>query len=379
MVKRGKILGLIEENKGIISELPQKIRLDDYYHKFKYPIPMTVTNFIGQIGWQQNKLSILDVFYLWFQKMYNNILHSEVNQREQIKNLIFDFLMQDREKFEARISDLILKAKDWTSKKINDQIFASYLEEFCKIQRGIQIKTLSFILRVLFPLKFATIDVRVTQALKKLGFKIKVLEFDSFESYSGIEYLEYIELLSEIGKKFTLIYQGTSREMYPSEVDMALYIYDKESLESGTDIKKSRFKFDSKAFIVEVEDISDISDLKKKYTDQLVIGIELNLLKIVEEDFFKDPRPTRDEKKQMRKSINTLRQKIHNFKYKSDFEGLYEYIVRLSSQRSLQYFGVQARKILEHYDYPTIELLKRKYIDRFYKQYHQAIKKFVEK
>jgi len=371
-------MNLIEKNKEVIENLPNKIKLDEYFYKFSYPIPLKVTYFIGQIGWRDEKLSILDVFYLWFQKIYNSVYYSKDSKREANKNLIFNFLMQPQQMFESKISELIQKAKNWKNHNITDREFATYLDNFCKKQKGINIRTLSFILRILYPIKFGTIDVRATQALKKLDFKLKVLTFDDGTNYNGEEYLEYIKLLECIGEKYTIIYEGSKRKMYPGEVDMALYTFDKIRKKSKVANNETRFKLNSGIFQVDSQGIKNIDELNKKFTHQMIVGIELNLLELVEEEFPKDPKPSKDEKKRIIYSVKTLRGKINNFKHASDFLGLFDYIVYLSSQRDPTLYGVKVRNILKHYGYPTIEFLKRKYLDRLYNQYCHARNKLED-
>jgi len=51
---------------------------------------------------------------------------------------------------------------------------------------------------------------------------------DAFQEYSGLDYIHYNRLLEEIGRRYQVFTeQGKRRPMTPSEVDMALYTFDK--------------------------------------------------------------------------------------------------------------------------------------------------------
>ena len=66
--------------------------------------------------------------------------------------------------------------------------------------------------------------------------------------------------------------------------------------------------------------------------------------------------------------------KLNRFRTTLNIEGLYDYIVKLSTQRDSRHYGVQARKILEHYGYPSVESIKRNYLDRLYDDYRRDLK-----
>ena len=106
-------MGNKQKENILIKDLPQKINLVDSFFKFKYPFSMKIPSYIGQVAWQQNSLSLLDTFYLWIQKIYNNITNTKKDEYESIKNQIFNFIMQDRTEIENRMHDLIINAKEW--------------------------------------------------------------------------------------------------------------------------------------------------------------------------------------------------------------------------------------------------------------------------
>ncbi|MHA1380627.1 MAG: hypothetical protein ACTSRG_19850 [Candidatus Helarchaeota archaeon] len=352
-----------EEEKELVNALQKSVDLVLLYNQFEYPFSLKISKYIGQIGWHQNKLSLLDIFYLWFQKIYNNLINAPRSSQDSNKNLIFNFLMQDKAKFEKDIQDLIEHAKSWDQNGISDEDFSIFLDEFCENHKGFQMRTLSFVLRMLLPKRFATIDVRVTKALKKLGFNRKVLEFNDHVNYSGKEYLEYIKLLAEIGKKYKFLDEGTPRRMYPGEVDIALYVFDKKN-EKSIKIKSLEF-----------QQISSIQELNAKYANEMFIALNKNLIEVIRQEFLKDKRVTRSEKNQIKRSVQTLEFKLNQFKNQSDIEGMYDYIVRLSSQKQSYLPGVKARKILQNWGYPSVESIKRKYLDKLYKEYSLQIKK----
>lgn len=72
-----------EENEKIIKTLPQIVNLVDLYFKFDYPFTMQIPSYIGQLGWQENKLSLLEVFFLWIQKIYNNLINAKLEKKNQ--------------------------------------------------------------------------------------------------------------------------------------------------------------------------------------------------------------------------------------------------------------------------------------------------------
>lgn len=108
------------------------------------------------------------------------------------------------------------------------------MENFCLNTHGVRLPVLSFFLRMLQPKRFGTLDERATNALKTIGLKNikkipKTLDKKKYlQIYSGLDYLNYNELLTDIGRHYQIkMPDGNYRYMTPSEVDMALYMFDK--------------------------------------------------------------------------------------------------------------------------------------------------------
>lgn len=131
---------------------------------------------------------------------------------------------------------MILDVKGWENGKIDNVAFAKAIEDFCLNTQSVRLPVISFFLRLMLPHKFGTLDIHAVNALRMLGFKdIKEIPSDErnkaiyFQKYSGLDYLRYNNLLTETGRHYEIVSNSVLRRpMTPSEVDMALYMFDKQ-------------------------------------------------------------------------------------------------------------------------------------------------------
>jgi thermostable 8-oxoguanine DNA glycosylase len=112
-----------------------------------------------------------------------------------------------------------LKNKDIVE-KISKKAFEEK-DEFEKIKilcelKGVGIPTASAILTIIYPEKYAVIDIRCLETLNKIfGFKIK-------KSMSTNTWVNYLDIMRTLAKE---------NNVTPRELDMALFAMHKESLE----------------------------------------------------------------------------------------------------------------------------------------------------
>lgn len=161
-------------------------------------------------------------------------IYTTIRATKEASSLSKFILREEPEQFKAKSSEFIKNLKRWETGAIGSSEFSEIIKVFCLKTQGVRLPVLSFFLRRLQPKRFGTLDERATNALNDLGFKNikkipKILDKTKyFKKYSGLDYLSYNELLTEIGKHYQIkTHDGGFRRMTPSEVDMALYMFDK--------------------------------------------------------------------------------------------------------------------------------------------------------
>jgi hypothetical protein len=167
-------------------------------------------------------------------KFYTSIDSSSVGILER-------FILKEGKTIEQKTRTLVFSVKMWETRPKGDNELAEAITDFCLKTFAVRLPTASFFLRMLAPEKFGTIDFRSVNALKTLGFKFKSLPPKNLEKeialkqFDGADYLQYNELITEIGKHYQIPWElGGVRHMTPSEVDMALYTYNKQSRKRTT-------------------------------------------------------------------------------------------------------------------------------------------------
>jgi len=197
--------------------------------RFSYPVSLAVSEWIGSKVYQKGFADGLEFLTLMANKFYTRIIGNPSG------NLLESFIANENKLIEHKTRELVLAAKRWESSSITNTELSGAINDFCIKTHGVRLPMESFFLRMILPEKFGTLDVRCISALKQLGFKVKnipVGEKDKeayLEQFDGMEYLKYNDLLTEIGKHYSVPSAlGGDRCMTPSEVDMALYQFDKE-------------------------------------------------------------------------------------------------------------------------------------------------------
>ena len=152
------------------------------------------------------------------------------------ENILESFIIKEGKLIEDKTRSLILAVKKWETGELSDFKLAKAITEFCQDTYAVRLPMASFFLRMLLPEKFGTLDFRCINALKSLGFAVKEIPPESLDKnaylqkYNGLDYLEYNKLITEIGRHYKVYSKfGGQRHLTPSEVDMALYQYDKEA------------------------------------------------------------------------------------------------------------------------------------------------------
>jgi len=247
------------------------VDLARFLTEFQYPVSLELSKYIGKRAYENNSCDPLEFFCVLTTKVYSTIIPKGDT------SVLTRFLLDEKAEFKDKVSRLISSAKGWETGKVNDEGLARSIETFCRETTSVRLPVASFFLRMLVPRKFGTLDKRVTRALKSLGFqgikdipdKEKSIE-EYLRKYSGFDYLEYNTLLTEIGKQYSVPSEaGGRRALYPSEVDMALYTYDKIGNSSlvppmqGSLDEGRREKIDALMTIVK-EIVNDVIDLSKE-------------------------------------------------------------------------------------------------------------------
>lgn len=223
---------LTVRNKALAQQIsnpndPKYVDLRSYFFAFDYPLSLSTADHIGRIAYQRGHLDVLELFALIANKVFNN-LTSEDNARS-----LGLFLLRERDTAVQKSRELIGAIKKYAI----DGTRGDLEEAITKFSAGtyyVRLPVASFIMRMLLPGHFATIDVRALNALRAIGFEgIKKLPAESpdkgeyLAAFSAGDYLDYNGLLADLGNQYLMPGGGTTRHMWPSEVDMALYTFDK--------------------------------------------------------------------------------------------------------------------------------------------------------
>ena len=227
-------MSIINQNRDFISIISDRngdnfVDLPMYYGEFRYPISIELAELVGQRTYQNEVIDPIGFLCILGTKIYTTVRASK--EASSLSNFI---IREDPEGFKEKSSQFIKNVKRWETNALNDIEFSNILENFCLNTHGVRLPVLSFFLRMLQPKRFGTLDERATNALKTIGFKnIKKIpktldKIKYLQMYSGLDYLSYNELLTEIGRNYQIKMPDVNyRYMTPSEVDMALYMFDK--------------------------------------------------------------------------------------------------------------------------------------------------------
>jgi len=211
-----------DKNMRRILEITDKrsseyVDLPAFLAKFSYPVSLELSEYIGCKAYQRGFADALEFICIMVNKYYTLIRQ---NSSHRVKDLIEEFIIREGDRVKAKTEILISTVKKWEVGSVEDRELANAIDEFCKMY-GVGLYLTSFFLRMLLPGKFGTLDRHVINALRSLGFEVRV--------YDGLSYLRYNRLLEEIGRRYEVPSEiGGTRCLTPSEVDMALYQYDKE-------------------------------------------------------------------------------------------------------------------------------------------------------
>jgi len=201
------------------EEKDEKLRsvdLPDLLKQFAYPVSLELSEYAGRRIYQKGFADALEFICLMANKFYTRIRQSAGNEFPILES----FITREGRKIEGKTRVLIMAVKRWEMEAIGDPDFAEAIEEFCRNTYGVRLRMASFFLRMLLPKRFGTLDIHVIKALRSFGFRLNV--------YDALSYLKYNQLLAEIGRRYIVLSEfGEQRYMTPSEVDMALYVYDK--------------------------------------------------------------------------------------------------------------------------------------------------------
>ena len=229
-------------NQILIAEISNRnsekyVNLPAFFNQFRYPVSLEFSELIAQKAYQEGTLDPLGFFHILVNKVYSTIVEngdmSSLNR----------FLLSEREGFSPKASQLIKAVKEWECGMRDDTTLAKAIEHFCLNTQSVRLPVISFFLRLMLPNKFGTIDIHVVNALRTLGFEdIKEIPSDEqnktsyFQRYSSLDYLQYNKLLAEIGRHYEISTARGQRLMFPAEVDMALYMLDKQGKQLGKPI-----------------------------------------------------------------------------------------------------------------------------------------------
>jgi hypothetical protein len=223
-----------ETNKKVIERISKKgtefyINMPQFFMQFSYPVTLELSEWIGAKVYQKGFANPLEFLCLMANKFYTSINASS-------ENILESFILNEGKAIKEKTRKLVHIVKKWEINEENDNELAEAITDFCRKTYAVRIPMASFFLRMLLPQKFGTIDFRCIVALKSLGFETKELppentDKDTYlKQYNGADYLQYNIIITEIGKHYQIPTKfGGTRHMTPSEVDMALYEYNKEA------------------------------------------------------------------------------------------------------------------------------------------------------
>jgi len=317
-----KVEKISDKNSDAYIDLPK------YFELFQYPVSLELSKYIGRKAYQEEFVDPLEFFCILANKVYSTIV-----ERGKA-NILSDFILSEKEGFKEKVSELILSVKRWENGAISDELFAKAIENFCLRTYGVRLPVISFFLRLLLPHKFGTLDIRATNALKSIGFKgIKDIPADEtdkeayFERYSGLDYLEYNALLLEIGRHYEIGTEyGEQRTMMPSEVDMALYMYDK--LGGQAEIIVTRVRGEK----------ANQTRSKIEKIMEIVAAVYNDAISVANEDWAKAPAPDgKSWSGKIRGSARKMKGEMDNLARQGNLEELYNYYIKtLGSERGMR-------------------------------------------
>lgn len=205
--------------------------LPRFLAKFNYPVSLDLSEHIGRTVYQKGFADGLEFLCLMANKFYTWIVNSEEPQ-----HILESFVIAENKHIEWKTKDVISVVKKWEIGQASHAELAKAITRFCRMTYGVRFPMASFFLRMILPDRFGVLDVHCISALQSLGFKVKNVPTEEsdkdtyFEQYEGLDYVKYNELITELGKRYKLPSKsGGQRYMTPSEVDMALYEYDKSA------------------------------------------------------------------------------------------------------------------------------------------------------
>jgi len=227
-------MNISETNAKNIEKMSRKgtdhyVNLPQFLMQFSYPVSLELSEWVGAKVYQKGFADPLEFLCLMANKFYTSI-------NSPSENILESFILNEGKSIEDKTRSLVLAVKNWETNELSDNELAEAITDFCQNTYAVRLPMASFFLRMLKPEKFGTVDFRCINALKSLGFKIKELppentDKDTYlKQYNGSDYLEYNKLITGIGKNYQVHSKfGGQRHMTPSEVDMALYEYDKKA------------------------------------------------------------------------------------------------------------------------------------------------------
>jgi len=214
------------------------VDLPRFLARFNYPVSLNLSEHIGRVVYQKGFADGLEFLCLMANKFYTWIVNAQEPQ-----HILESFVVEENKRIEWKTRDLISTVKKWETGQASNTELTKAITRFCRMTYGVRFPMVSFFLRMILPDRFGVLDVHCVGALQSLGFKVKDIptkESDKdayFEQYDGLDYVKYNELIAEVGRCYSLPSKsGGQRCMTPSEVDMALYEYDKSAGVLETDL-----------------------------------------------------------------------------------------------------------------------------------------------
>ena len=324
-------MNVSEINERIIHKITnqgtdQYVDLPRFLKQFNYPVSLEVSEYIGRLVYHKGFADALEFLCLMANKFYTRIMNSIAP-----KPILESFIVKEGDSIKEKTKVLIEAVKKWEAGYVTDSELAEKITDFCKNTYGVRLPMASFFLRMLLPERFGTLDVHCVHALKSLGFEIKDVPTDElldnknvyFNQYNGLDYMQYNELLTEIGRQYKIPSKfGVYRYMTPSEVDMALYEYDKR-----TGIVETHIETSSKTLSRE-EKVQKI----------------LNIIEEIVKGTQKGP-------PWVRKAGNSLLEKMRRYAERNDLDSMFDYYTRLATGTT----GKSVGEWLKRKGLPSIE------------------------
>lgn len=324
------MLKISKENLEIIKLItdPTKehyVDLPRFLARFHYPVSLELSEYIGKTAYQRGFADALEFLCLMANKFYTRIKEDTAPQA-----ILEMFIVREGNTIKEKTGKLITTVKKWEMNVIGKNELAEEITDFCLRTFGVRIPMASFFLRMLLPNKFGTVDVRCINALKSLGFNVKELPPEDsnketyLQQYNGSDYLKYNDLLIALGKNYKIRSKfGEERPMMPSEVDMALYQFDKEfHIYSNARLRPARRTLSRDEKIKEI----------MRIIEEIVKGTENGPLYV-------------------KKAGRKLWENMKKYEERGDLEGIFRYCCNLKRGR----IGKSIKNWLEKRGLPSIE------------------------